>query len=438
MGDDEIARAFERPVGTSTIRDLAAGKTSAVIAVDDLTRPTPAHRFLRPLIDEVVRGGIPRDRIRILMGAAAHRPMGREEMARKLGAEVLAQHPPIMHDFLGPDIRRVGWLLGGPVDLNRHLLDAELRILTGGVIPHAETGFGGGAKMVVPGLAGRRTIAHFHGALPPRPAGQIESDGRRLDRRAWAEAVARHVGIDAAVCAVMNSRRELAGLHVGDVVGAHRAAARQARDICLTVVPRDVAENVDIVVAGAYPLDTDPIQMGKSLAAGLKLGAPLTIVLNRASDGILYHGMGMGCGIDPARLLRNLPAWLRPRNFGTWLRGMLTAARQPMLAARFCYFTLNYLSYERFQQLAAARAAQAPAAPATDGNGQANPLVVSSGIPAWGFRRKYPKGRLYPDWPALMRDLAGRFAHARVLVFPCAPMQLLEVEGDRDAPGAAR
>ena len=79
---------------------------------------------------------------------------------------------------------------GGPVYLNRHFLDADLRIVVGGAVPHNETGFGGGAKMVVPGLAGRLTIAHFHGSLPPLPARPLEPDARVFDHRASAEAVA--------------------------------------------------------------------------------------------------------------------------------------------------------------------------------------------------------------------------------------------------------
>lgn len=425
ISEAAIAEALNSPLGSPRLRDLAAGKQSAVIAVDDLTRPTPAWRFLPSLVAEIKAGGIPEDRIRLIMGTASHRPMDPEEMEKKLGRGILDRFKPVMHDFMGPDIRRVGWIRGGPVYLNRHFLEGELRIVVGAVIPHAETGFGGGAKMVVPGLSGHLTIAHFHGALPPREAGQLENAGPALDRRGWAEAVARRIGVHAAVCAVINSRRQLAGLYVGDVVEAHRAAARQARDIGRTPVPRDLAASADVVVASAYPLDTDPVQMGKSLAIGAKIKAPLTVVINGASDGIMYHGMGMGCGIDWLRLARNVPGRLRPRNLGTWLRGMTVAIRQPILAARFCYFTLNPLSYESFRNRVARESG--------DGSGwihedaRANPLVLSETIPVRGFRRKHPHGNLYRSWPPLVEEIMRRFGHPRILVFPCAPLQLVDV-----------
>ena len=427
LTDEQIEEAFCRPIGTPPLRQLAAGRSSAVIAVDDLTRPTPAHRFLPRLIEELVRGGIAENRIRILIGAAAHRPMTESEMNLKLGAEICSRFPPIMHDFMGPDVRFVGWVHGGPVYLNRHFLEADLRICVGGVIPHGEAAFGGGAKMVVPGLAGRLTIAHFHGALPPRPAGQLAGNPGVLDRRVWAEEVARQVGVHAAICAVVNSRRGLAGLYVGDVVDAHSAAARQAAAIGRTLLPREVVNNVDIAVVNAYPLDTDPIQMGKSVNVARKLSSTLTVIINAACDGIFYHGMGMGGGVSWRRLLRNIPRWLTsPTSQMAWLRGMCTAIRKPILTARFCYFSLNHLKWRDFVDGDGRRSPELKAGAAD--NPSSNPLIFSQRFPAWALSRKYRHAALYRDWNLLASALGGRFRRARVLVFPCAPLQLVEFE----------
>ncbi|MCK4818692.1 DUF2088 domain-containing protein, partial [bacterium] len=123
--------------------------------------------------------------------------MDRKEIQKKLGPQITDRFKVIIHDFKGPDIVKVGWVKGGPVYLNRHFLEADLRLCVGCVVPHNETGFGGGAKRVVPGLAGHLTIAHFHGALPPRPIGQADAINKAFDRRSWAEEVARHIRTDA-------------------------------------------------------------------------------------------------------------------------------------------------------------------------------------------------------------------------------------------------
>ena len=59
---------------------------------------------------------------------------------------------------------------------------------------------------------------------------------------------------------------------------------------------------------------------------------------------------------------------------------------------------------------------------------RAEPLVWSEHFPRWGFRRKYRHGGLYRDWDALADALERRFPPGCALVFPCAPLQLLEID----------
>jgi hypothetical protein len=179
----------------------------------------------------------------------------------------------------------------------------------------------------------------------------------------------------------------------------------------------------------AYPLDTDPIQMGKSINLAKKLGARRTVVINAATDGIFYHGMGMGSGVHPPRLLRNLPRLLSsPHELWAWLRGFARAAAigSPLLAARLSYFSLNDLSYGGF--CAGEGAWSVDREVAQPDEAAAEPLVWSEAFPTWGFRRKYRNGRLYRDWDALADVLGRRFEPSCALVFPCAPLQLLEIE----------
>jgi hypothetical protein len=245
--------------------------------------------------------------------------------------------------------------------------------------------------------------------------------------------VARQLGVDAVVACVINASRELAGVHVGDLVEAHRAAAAEAKALGRTRVPRELARACDVVLVNAYPLDTDPIQMGKSLNLAKKLGARCTVVVNAASDGVFYHGMGMGSGVQPRRLLAGVPRWLRDRERRwAWWNGLLRSVRHPLLAARLSYFSLNPLAWSAFQ----ARDGRLPAeGPQPDVDpASADPLVLSKRFPTWGFRRKFGKGRLYREWDALAAALAKRAPGARVLVFPCAPLQLVELEGEAPSP----
>src|SRR5690606_11593973 len=109
IDDAAVEAALAAPVGAPPLLERARGRRRAVIAVDDLTRPTPAHRLLPPVLRILGEAGLPAEAITILLGTASHRPPTRDEQVRKLGAEVVARHPVVVHDFLGRDVRRVGW-----------------------------------------------------------------------------------------------------------------------------------------------------------------------------------------------------------------------------------------------------------------------------------------------------------------------------------------
>jgi nickel-dependent lactate racemase len=428
IDNDNVAQAFSNPIGSARICELARGKLTAAIALDDITRPTPVHQFLSALIEELVRGGIREENICIFIATGAHRPMSLEEVGKRITFEFVDRFKIAMHEFMGPDLRRIGWIEGGPVYLNRHFVQADLKICVGCVMPHNETGFSGGSKVVVPGLSGHFTIAHLHGALPPRPAGQIEANDSSFDRRSWSEAVARYIGVDAIVCAVVNSKRQLAGLYVGDLIKAHRTAAIFAKEVGRTAIQSNLARTTDIVVVNCYPLDTDPVQMAKSVTVANKLSPRCIVAINAASDGIFYHGMGMGCGINSKRLVRNLLRSLwSPYFMLTWLRSMLYAIRNPILFGRLSYFMLNSLSYPSYQISEGLLPLNTNIRMKDEKS--AKLFVFSPNMPDWGFVRRYPQGRLYRDWQELIEALSQRFqSSTNVLLLPCAPLQILTIQ----------
>src|SRR5690606_29849249 len=96
--DDAIAAAFAAPLGTPPLAELARGRRRVVIAVDDLTRPTPAHRIVPSLLGELERAGVGASQIALLIGTASHRPPVADEIVRKVGPEVAARCRVRVHD----------------------------------------------------------------------------------------------------------------------------------------------------------------------------------------------------------------------------------------------------------------------------------------------------------------------------------------------------
>jgi len=52
---------------------------------------------------------------------------------------------------------------GAPALINRHLAEADVRIITGFIEPHFFAGFSGGVKGIIPGCGGLRSVMSNHG-----------------------------------------------------------------------------------------------------------------------------------------------------------------------------------------------------------------------------------------------------------------------------------
>ncbi len=258
LDDAAIEAAFDRPIGTKPIEELVTGCKTVVIAADDISRPTKAARLLRPLLARLRRGGIDEENITLIAALGAHRPMTRPEFVAKYGEDVVDAVLTMNH-YPFDNLVDAGQTMTGTAMVNRIFYEADVKIGVGTVFPHGHCGFSGGAKIVLPGVAGIDTIRANHYAVSRGEGdatggiGVVEGNATRLDM----EAFARRIGLTAIVNAVVNSERETAGVFVGDVVDAHRAAVDLARRTYATRMPN---RRFDVAILNAYPKDTELIQ----------------------------------------------------------------------------------------------------------------------------------------------------------------------------------
>ena len=292
LSDAQIEQAFAEPISTKRIAELAKGKKSAAIIIDDLSRPTPAFKVIPFLLRELFAAGVPKSEIRFVVGVGAHRPISEEEMAKKVGADIAAEYEITNHNFLSNDLRALGHLENGtPIYINRTVADADFKICLGGIYPHSSVGFSGGAKLIVPGTAGFSTMCYFHTFPPGRGPAVIEGQSDEPDRRDTIEMAAAVLGLDAIANVVLNSRREICGFFVGDFIKAHRKGAHFAMDTYRTKISETTRTESDLVVINCYPLDADAIQLDKALAAFSYFENAYTIALYPATDGTCFHGL---------------------------------------------------------------------------------------------------------------------------------------------------
>lgn len=255
--------ALAAPIDSPALEGLARGATTAAIAVEDITRPAPAAHALEALLDRLEACGIAPQNVRVLVASGAHAPLRLPELTLKLGERVLASCDVWNHHpYEG--LVDLGTSRGGlPIKVNRLFVEAGLRLAVGSVMPHPYAGFGGGGKIVLPGLAGIETLEMNH-----RPAvtglsgaGLGVVEGNRA--RAEMEEIALAAGLQAVLNIVPGARRLPVGYFFGHPVAAHRAAVALARQ----VFAAPLSPGADAVLLNAYPKDGELLQVGNAFNA---------------------------------------------------------------------------------------------------------------------------------------------------------------------------
>lgn len=286
-----VVRALDdEPVGAPSLRELASGRRSACIVVCDITRPVPNGLFLRPTVERLVAAGVPLEAITILVATGLHRIGDEAELAELIGDPWVLDHVRIAwHDARDPnqlvDLGRTRGR-GTPIVLNRLLVEADLRIVTGLVEPHFMAGWSGGRKVVAPGVAGHETIRTFHSArfMEDPHAVQCNLSGNPLHEEQL-EIVAR-LGEVYAINTVIDEDRDLIDVNFGEVVSSHLASVEVVEALARVELPRRYSTVV--TSAAGHPLDKTYYQTIKAMVTPLGILAEggTLIIASACSEGM--------------------------------------------------------------------------------------------------------------------------------------------------------
>lgn len=267
-----VARALAAPVAARPLGEEARGARSACVLVCDVTRPVPNGLLLPPLLRALLAAGLPADRVRVLVATGLHRPNEGAELAEVIGDRWVMEtfrvenhdaRDDAAHVDLGPTA------LGTPVKLDRRLVEADLKIVTGLVEPHFMAGYSGGRKVIAPGVAHRDTITTFHSArfmAHPRAVSCV-LDGNPLHEEQLA--IAARLGRVLAVNAVLDERRRLSLVTFGEVVASHLEAVRFVERFAIVPVPRRF--RTVVTSAAGHPLDRTYYQTVKGMVGPLDI-----------------------------------------------------------------------------------------------------------------------------------------------------------------------
>jgi len=259
-----VKRALASPLGVPLLEELAREAGSVVLVVDDNTRLTPTRVIVPILLDGLNSGGVPDEAIEVIVALGTHRKMTREEMALKLGEEVMSRVRVSNHRAFDPAaLVDLGIMPSGvSVQVNRTVWEADLVLGVGSIVPHHIAGFSGGAKIIQPGVCGQRTTGEVHLLSVRRPRsllGVVENVVRHE-----MEAIADRVGLRAVLNTVLNR----GGQMVNAVFGEPRAALRRGVELSRQVYGVAIPALADIVIAGSHPCDIEFWQAHKTLYSG--------------------------------------------------------------------------------------------------------------------------------------------------------------------------
>ncbi len=257
----EVEHALAAPIHANTIETIASKGKQVAIAVDDITRTTPTHLLLPPLFHQLQRAGIKKDAIDIFVALGTHRPMTDSEMKTKYGAEVVDEYNFVNHAFHDPSqLTYVDDMAGDvPVWINKGFMDADIRIVTGNVIPHFNAGWAAGAKILLPGLAGEETVGRMHvhsGLTTPNGLGLEDNPTRQL-----IDEFGTKVTIHLLLNTVITRHCDIIKAYAGHFIHAHRQGIEHAKNVYS--VP--ITDRADITISSSYPADIEYWQGLKGL-----------------------------------------------------------------------------------------------------------------------------------------------------------------------------
>lgn len=276
---EAITLSLRSPIGCPPLLDCVHKNDRVVVIVTDNTRPCPEDRLLPPILAELEQK-VPRQNITIIIALGTHSPLDKQMLIAKLGKNIVDNYQVINHDI--NQVVNIGTTSRGtPVDINRHVVEADFRISTGFIEPHSFAGFSGGRKHIAPGVYGIRSVYKNHGYKmiehPCTRPGVLKGNPVHEDM----VEIARMAKLNFIVNVLLNQKREISHVVAGDPYQAHEQGCAIATDIYGVKVGHKV--DITITSNSGAPLDLNLYQACKGMDTASLITREGGIVISAAS-----------------------------------------------------------------------------------------------------------------------------------------------------------
>ena len=241
--------ALSKPTGALPFRELLLRVKSIAIIVDDATRPTPAAEILEALFSHFKESGFSRENITIVVALGTHEAMKKEALETKLGSGVLSRYKVVQHNAWQSDLVPIQIPDDGRVvKISPEVAQADLRVGISSVLPHPMAGYGGGPKIVMPGVSNfefirdhhMKHVGHRRSAAGVTKGNPFHEDCMR---------VAQAIRLDFSINCVYNQKGQVIRI----IGGSLEMAFAKAVEVCFEKLGHKCEEKVDVTITSTYP-----------------------------------------------------------------------------------------------------------------------------------------------------------------------------------------
>jgi len=323
-----VFSALDQPICARPLCETIKLGDRVCIVFTDITRATPNERLIPWLLEYLTEA--PAHEVTLLNALGTHRPNTAAELDRMLTPQVTQKYRVVNHE---PENANALIPLGTTADgtpalLNRHLVNADVRIVTGFIEPHFFAGFSGGPKGIMPGVAGLKTIMSNHGSRnlsSPNAAFGI-TEGNPL----WEELrdIALRPGPSFLLNVAQNEQRQITGVFAGDLLAAHRLGCEFVRSSAMQKV--DAPFDLVVTTNSGYPLDLNLYQGVKGMSAAVRIVKPGGTIIMACE---CSQGVPANCSFDqilrsascPQEILAMLatPGYSRPEQWQAQIQALI-------------------------------------------------------------------------------------------------------------------
>ena len=333
---DRLAAALNQTsTGPSLAKMLAARPGGRIVlVVEDITRHSPLPQILEIVLREIRHAGVTDEQLGIVFATGMHTPMTEEQVAEKLGnaAEGIKWRCNPWHDpsqFIS--IGRVNRI---EIQMDRAVVEADLRIVISAVSPHLQAGFGGGYKMFFPGCASKETIRGIHRLGITRGFRQlvgtdisvnlmrtvIDAAGKLLDSQS---------GTTFGVQYVLDESSLPTFIATGKLSATQQMLSKQCSLSCGVIPDRPA----DVLITNSHPLDFDLWQSFKCIPNTLWAARPGGVIICTTACRAGLAGMKIPATNIKPEWVQRIVRWLGPDTISSLLMRLV-----PSLAGDAAFF----------------------------------------------------------------------------------------------------